>query len=581
MTMCHLQSATAMLCCLLGAWSSAATLDDWRTRVVYQVLTDRFSRAHGSTHGECNFVDGRYCGGSWKGISERLDYIEGMGFDAVWISPVVAQLTASTGDGESYTGYWAQDLYALNPSFGTEDDLRDLIQNIHDRGMYIMLDLVVNHMGYAGAGSDVDYSIFNPFNDRKYFHDYCRVDGDNNQTNIEKCWLGDDIVALADLRTEDDDVREMFGDWISSVVANYSIDGLRLDTTVNVEPEFFESFVKSAGVFATGETMDGDNSLICQWAETIGSILNYAIYYPLTRTFSSPTGSINDLVSTIYTTRHNCLDPTAYGLFSENHDVERFAEMTEDMAQAKNIITYTIMGDGIPIIYQGQEQHMAGGTVQNLNRAPLWSTAYNTDAELYKHISTLTKARHHFVRNSGNYTTYISDVIYQDYHTFATRKGYAGGQAIIVFNNNGAHTDDFEVYITKHDFEPGTNLTEILTCTDLSVNRTGYITVPMGQGLPKVIYPKKQLKDSGLCGQASPSSIATAVPTAHSTTINGHPTLVATTTDAEPSGTSSGKTSHTRLALGTASQVRLSPGIPVTVTVLSILAASLGAALMW
>lgn len=137
----------ALSCCLLAAWTSAATLDDWRTRVVYQVITDRFSRSDGSNHGKCNVVDGRYCGGSWRGISERLDYIEGMGFDAIWISPVVAQLTASTGNGESYTGYWAQDLYALNPSFGTEADLKDLIQNVHDRGMYIMLDIVVNHMG--------------------------------------------------------------------------------------------------------------------------------------------------------------------------------------------------------------------------------------------------------------------------------------------------------------------------------------------------------------------------------------------------------------------------------------------------
>lgn len=388
-------------------------------------------------------------------------------------------------------------------------------------------------------------------------------------------------MALADLRTEDELVRDMLGEWISSVVSNYSIDGLRLDTTVNVEPEFFEGFVKSAGVFATGETMDGDNTLICRWAETIGSVLNYAIYYPLTRTFSSTTGSINDLVSTIYTTRHNCLDPTAYGLFSENHDVKRFREMTDDRSQAKNIITYTIMGDGIPIIYQGQEQHMTGGTVENINRAPLWEAGYDTNAEFYKHIATLTKARHHFVRHSGNYTTYISDVIFQDYHTFAMRKGYAGGQAIIVLNNNGVHTTDFEVYITNHDYEPDTRLTEILTCTDLKVNSTGYIAVPMGQGLPKVIYPKKQLKDSGLCGHASASSTATTVPTAHPTTIDGHPTLVATATDAEPSGTSAGKPSPTRLALGTASELRTDLSFPITAAVVSILITSGFVLLVW
>ena len=127
--------------------TSAASLDDWRTRTIYQVLTDRFARADGDTNAECDVVGGKYCGGSWKGITDNLDYIQGMNFDAIWISPVVEQLTESTIDGEAYTAYWAQDLYALNPHFGTQDDLNELIQAVHDRGMYIMLDVVVNHMG--------------------------------------------------------------------------------------------------------------------------------------------------------------------------------------------------------------------------------------------------------------------------------------------------------------------------------------------------------------------------------------------------------------------------------------------------
>lgn len=80
---------------------------------------------------------------------EKLDYIQGMNFDAIWISPVVQQLTQSTIDGEAYTAYWAQDLYALEPNFGTEDELKELVRAVHDRGMYIMLDVVVNHMGMS------------------------------------------------------------------------------------------------------------------------------------------------------------------------------------------------------------------------------------------------------------------------------------------------------------------------------------------------------------------------------------------------------------------------------------------------
>ena len=223
--------------------------------------------------------------------------------------------------GEAYTGYWQQDLYAINSHFGTAQELKDLINAVHERGMYLMLDIVVNHFGFAGTNEEVDYSIFNPFNHEKYFHDYCTISDPDNQSNVEYCWLGDDLVPLVDLATEDAVVQNMYGEWIKEMAANYSFDGLRIDTSINVEPSFFPSFVESADVFATGEVMQGDDSLACEWAATIGSILNYPIYYVLTRTFQNNTGSINDLVETINSVKENCNDPTAFGSFSENHDV--------------------------------------------------------------------------------------------------------------------------------------------------------------------------------------------------------------------------------------------------------------------
>ncbi|KAI5357089.1 putative glycosyl hydrolase, family 13, catalytic domain, alpha-amylase, Alpha-amylase, domain C [Septoria linicola] len=549
---------------------NAATLDEWRGRTIYQVLTDRFARSDGSTDASCEVVDGRYCGGSWKGIKDQLDYIQGMNFDAIWMSPVVSQLDQTTIDGEAYTGYWAQDLYALNERFGTAEDLRDLIDELHRRGMYIMFDIVVNHMAYAGHPRQLATQArhLNPFNDEKYYHSYCPVDGDDRQTT-EVCWLGSNTVPLADLRTEKTDVREMFGDWIGEMVSNYSIDGLRIDTALNVEPGFFPDFVDASNVFNTGETMDGDNSFVCRWADTIGSILNYPIYYPLIRTFSSPEGNINDLITTIYTMRENCKDPTAYGIFSENHDVQRFTELTNDTAQAKNVLAFNIMADGIPIIYQGQEQHMTGGVNPYTNRAPMWHTEFDTNAELYKHIADLVLARQHFALDGDDYTASENDVIYQDYHTFALRKGKGDKQVITVLNNNGHTSEDFEIEIKGHKLEHGTTVLEVLSCTRLTVSKSGILTVPMGSGLPKVIYPEKHLKNSGLCGEGEPlpKPSPTIIATTYATTINGHSTMVAT------SATSSPK--HSKLAIGGAPQDRATTAaLPVLAAVLSILLAS-------
>jgi len=76
----------------------------------------------------------------------------------------VENLSGSSTDGQSYHGYWAQDIYAVNSNFGTAASLKALSAALHSRGMYLMVDVVTNHMGYLGCGTCVDYSVFNPFN---------------------------------------------------------------------------------------------------------------------------------------------------------------------------------------------------------------------------------------------------------------------------------------------------------------------------------------------------------------------------------------------------------------------------------
>jgi alpha-amylase len=76
----------------------------------------------------------------------------------------VENLVGDSGDGEAYHGYWAQNINAVNSNFGSESDLVALSTALHNRGMYLMVDIVTNHMGYLGCGTCVDYSVFTPFN---------------------------------------------------------------------------------------------------------------------------------------------------------------------------------------------------------------------------------------------------------------------------------------------------------------------------------------------------------------------------------------------------------------------------------
>lgn len=302
----------------LIAPSLAASKDEWRTRSIYQVMTDRFAIENGTDHIHCEPGMGRTCGGTWRGLQDNLDYIQGMGFDAVWISPVVGQIPERTALGDAYAGYWQQNLYTLNDKFGTEDDLKNLISDVHSRGMLLMLDVVTNHMAWDGSAKHIDYSELHPFDDEKYYHDFCLISDYTENGDAIECWLGDSKkVPLPDLRTEDEEVQRMLGDWIQGMVSNYSIDGLRIDTVLHIEPEFFPGFMESAGVFAIGEVMTESTERSCKWEKTIGSVFNYANYYAMIRAFAAPGVPMDGIINAINSTKENCDDPTTMGSFSE------------------------------------------------------------------------------------------------------------------------------------------------------------------------------------------------------------------------------------------------------------------------
>lgn len=96
-----------------------------------------------------------------------------MGFDAIWISPVVENVGAG-----SYHGYWAKNLYEVNPQFGSKEDLKELVTKCHSRNIWVMVDVVPNHMG-----PDPNYSHFHPFNKPEYFHPDCTINMEDFYNN--------------------------------------------------------------------------------------------------------------------------------------------------------------------------------------------------------------------------------------------------------------------------------------------------------------------------------------------------------------------------------------------------------------
>ncbi|KAI0876868.1 alpha-amylase [Hypoxylon argillaceum] len=493
--------ASALLAALGATSVNALSTASWTTQSIYQVLTDRFARPDGST-AACSDLRS-YCGGTWQGLISKLDYIQGMGFTAIWISPVVKNIDVYTAYGYPYHGYWAQDIYSLNAHFGTAADLQALSAALHSRGMYLMVDVVVNHFAANSAPQNVDYSQFNPFNSASYFHPYCPIDF-NNATSVVKCWLGDTVVPLPDVKTEDSGVRSTYNSWIANLVSTYGIDGLRMDTTLEVEKDFWPGFSSAAGVYLVGEIFNGDPSIFPDWLNYISGTMNYPVYYWLTQAFQSTSGSMTNLVNGLNTMKGQ-MKTLTLGSFLENHDNPRFASLTSDIALDKNAIAFSMLMDGIPIVYQGQEQHFSGAADPN-NREVLWTSGYATNNDLYPWITKLNQIRSYAIKADSGYVGYQAWPTSPNAKTITLRKGNAGAQIVSIYSNIGASGASYAVSLTSDytGFTANQALTEVMGCTTTTTDSSGTLSVTQGP-VTQVFFPTAKLNGSAICNGTSTS----------------------------------------------------------------------------
>ena len=448
-----MRTMTLFLILLLSVYISPKTKDEWLSRSIYQLLTDRFART--SDTGTCNL--GRYCGGNFQGIINKLDYIKGMGFDAIWISPIIKNTD------NSYHGYHLTDLYTINSHFGSESDFKALITACHNKDIWVMVDVVANHVGPVGT----DYSKINPFNLAEHYHDYCDISDWNNQWQIENCRLS----GLPDLKQENTWVAQTLCNWIKDLVSKYNIDGLRIDTIMEVPKTFWDSFRSAAGVFQIGEAFKGDIAYVADYQNHLDSVFNYPLYYVIQNSFC---GSFTNLEDYWFNKRSKYPAPKYVATFVENHDNPRFLNRCNHQGKFTNAVVFSLLWEGIPVFYYGGEQYFSGGADPN-NREALWNTNYNTGTELYRILGITNKLRKSkSIWNQSIVQRYSDDNFY----------AFTRGDVLACFSN----ADYFTRTITYHSFKDGDKLCNVLYDGDCVTVSGGNINIEMGD------YPKVYVK---------------------------------------------------------------------------------------
>lgn len=152
----------------------AVTQFSWNNALMYFVMTDRFyngDKSNDNSYGRpykdaTGHATATYHGGDIKGMTERLDYIKSLGMNAIWITAPYEQSHGWTGGGSSgafahyaYHGYYALDFTSLDKNVGTVDEFRTFVTEAHKRGIRVVLDIVMNHSGYATLQDMCDYGF--------------------------------------------------------------------------------------------------------------------------------------------------------------------------------------------------------------------------------------------------------------------------------------------------------------------------------------------------------------------------------------------------------------------------------------
>lgn len=528
-----------------SAQSEAVDLRALRERpaedeVIYFLLPDRFANGD-PWNDQGGFSGGRlvtgfdptdpgfYHGGDLKGLTERLDYIQGLGATALWLAPVFRNKWVQGPPGQesaAYHGYWITDFTRVDPHLGDNSDLRVLVDAAHARGMKVYLDIVINHTadviryrecpandceyrwssdyplrrrggldgdpinpGFRGDGTAADfarltrpdyaYSPFVPAGEENLKAPAWLNDPGLYHNRGNSAWHGEsaldgDFSGLDDVMTEHPRVVQGFIDLYGGWIRDYGIDGFRIDTAKHVNPAFWQVFVpamleraRDAGIpnfHIFGEVYGfepGDLARHTQ-VDRLPSVLDFAWQHAVQEAVAGTQGP--DRFARVINA-----DPVYAGgeatalrlpTFSGNHDMGRIGHLilkarpdisdSELLDRATLAHALVVLGRGVPVLYYGDEQGFTGDGDDRRARQDMFETrtpayaddrrigsasgVFDVDADLYRRIAELTRARAADIRlRRGRVVVRRAD---QTPGILALSRLDDGGETLVVFNTS-------------------------------------------------------------------------------------------------------------------------------------------------
>lgn len=349
----------------------------WMKKAVfYQIFVDRFhmgDEAKDKSYINCAWGEiptpKSFAGGDIKGIIEKLDYIQELGCNAIYLTPVFCSI--------SNHKYDISDYYQVDSQFGTNEDLKELVQMAHSKGIHIVLDAVFNHCSeHLEQFQDVQ-----KHGRMSEYFDWFVINGDEISAENVNYETFAACSYMPKFNTSNKEVQEYLLSIAAHYITEYDIDGWRLDVSDEISHEFWREFrrrVKALkkDVVIIGENWHDANNYLR--GDQYDSIMNYAFTKVCLDYFATETKNAEQAAWKLNEILMRNTTPVNQMMLNllDSHDTHRFyKEVGEDRFKMKAALSLLYLFVGAPCIFYGTETLIYGGYDPDCRRCMDWEKA--------------------------------------------------------------------------------------------------------------------------------------------------------------------------------------------------------------
>jgi cyclomaltodextrinase len=413
-------------------------IPDWVDEaIVYQIFPDRFCNGN-----EKNDPDGvrpwgekpkwdTFFGGDLEGIIEKLPYLQELGVNLIYMTPIFKS--------PSTHKYDTSDYLTIDPMFGDLATLKRLVSEAHKRGMRVMLDAVFNHCGsqFPYFQDVVEKGEKSRYKDWFHLHSF---PVDTEKVNYET--FATKVASMPKLRTENPEVREYLLHVAEYWIQEVGIDGWRLDVSNEIDHAFWREFrrvVRKANSQALiiGEVWHDSTPWLLgdQW----DGVMNYLFRDAVVEFFAKRTLDAERFDNRLTNTRMRYKEQANRAMFNllGSHDTHRFLTLCEERVERMRLaVMFQMTYVGIPEVYYGDEVGMLGENDPDCRRCMIWEEAKQNRELFDLHRKLIALRKKHKALQTGTYRTVRADALYNVY-------GYVrenAEESVYVVLNNGLIT---------------------------------------------------------------------------------------------------------------------------------------------